>query len=45
MLSPVLRTYFNPEESDRVATINFPHVMYYAPDVSMKTSAARSLVE
>ena len=34
MLSPVLRTYFNPEESDRVATINFPHVMYYAPDVS-----------
>ena len=34
MLSPVLRTYFNPEESDRVTTINYPHVMYYAPDVS-----------
>jgi hypothetical protein len=34
MLSPVLRTYVNPEESDRVTTINFPHVMYYAPDVS-----------
>src|SRR6266568_2095677 len=34
MLSPVLRTYFNPEESDRVITINFPHVMYYAPDIS-----------
>ncbi len=34
MLSPALRTYFNPEESDSVVTINFPHVMYYAPDVS-----------
>ncbi len=34
MLSPVLRTYFNPEENDSVVTINYPHVMYYAPDVS-----------
>jgi len=34
MLSPVLRTYFSPEDSDRVTTINFPHVMYYAPDIS-----------
>jgi len=34
MLSPVLRTYIGPEESDRVTTINFPHVMYYAPDIS-----------
>jgi hypothetical protein len=34
MLSPVLRTYVTPEESDRVITINYPHVMYYAPDVS-----------
>ncbi len=35
MLSPVLRTYFNPEESgDRAPTVNFPHVMYYAPGVS-----------
>src|SRR3982074_2969069 len=34
MLSPVLRTYVNPEESDRVTTANFPHVMYYAPDIS-----------
>ena len=34
MLSPILRTYFNPEESDKVITINYPHVMYYAPDVS-----------
>jgi hypothetical protein len=34
MLSPILRTYEHPEESDRVGTINYPHVMYYAPDVS-----------
>ena len=34
MLSPVLRTYTNPEQSDQVSTVNFPHVMYYAPDVS-----------
>src|SRR5467141_1133724 len=34
MLSPVLRTYVNPEESDRVTTANFPHVMYYAPNIS-----------
>ena len=34
MLSPVLRTYFDPDQSDRVTTINYPHVMYYAPDIS-----------
>ncbi len=34
MLSPVLRTYWNPEENDNVATVNIPHVMYYAPNVS-----------
>ncbi len=34
MLSPVLRTYFNPEESDSVVTINIPHVMYYAPNIT-----------
>ncbi len=34
MLSPILRTYFNPEVSDRVVTINYPHVMYYAPNIS-----------
>jgi hypothetical protein len=37
MLSPVLRTYFNPEKSgeeiDSVITMNFPHVMYYAPNI------------
>jgi hypothetical protein len=34
MLSPVLRTYFNPEESDGVITLNIPHIMYYAPNIS-----------
>lgn len=34
MLAPVLRTYFTPEQSDKVGTYNFPHVMYYAPKVS-----------
>ena len=34
MLSPILRTYENPEESDKVPTIGSPHVMYYAPNVS-----------
>src|SRR5262245_23269099 len=32
MLSPVLRTY--TRDTDRVLTINYPHVMYYAPHVS-----------
>ena len=34
MVSPILRTYVNPEESDKVGTSNNPHVMYYAPNVS-----------
>ncbi len=34
MLSPILRTYWNPEESDSAMTMNYPHVMYYAPYVS-----------
>jgi hypothetical protein len=34
MLSPILRTYFNPEESDNAVTMNYPHVMYYAPNIS-----------
>jgi hypothetical protein len=34
MLSPVLRTYISPEESDVVATANYPHVMFYAPEIS-----------
>ena len=34
MVSPILRTYVNPDESDSVRTANVPHVMYYAPYVS-----------
>jgi hypothetical protein len=40
MLSPILRTYVNPDESDNVATDNFPHVMYYMPNVSGKEVGA-----
>jgi len=43
MLSPVLRTYFNPEESDGVVTMNYPHVMYYAPNVSNEDIGAGKL--
>src|SRR5216684_8401724 len=34
MLSPILRTYVNPDVNDDVATANVPHVMHYAPNVS-----------
>lgn len=34
MLSPILRTYFNPEDGEKAVTMNYPHVMYYAPNVS-----------
>jgi hypothetical protein len=34
MLSPILRTYENPDKNDRVYTANVPHVMYYAPNAS-----------
>ena len=34
MLSPILRTYTNPEVDASVATSNIPHVMHYAPNVS-----------
>jgi hypothetical protein len=34
MLSPILRTYVNPDENENVATSNIPHVMHYAPNVS-----------
>jgi hypothetical protein len=36
MLSPILRTYVNPEENDTIATASVPHVMCYAPNVSTK---------
>ena len=34
MLSPILRTYVNPDDSDTVVTASVPHVMCYAPNVS-----------
>jgi hypothetical protein len=34
MLSPILRTYTNPDENENVVTAGIPHVMYYAPHVS-----------
>src|SRR5256886_7832770 len=34
MLSPILRTYVNPDENENIATTNVPHVMHYAPNVS-----------
>jgi hypothetical protein len=34
MVSPILRTYVNPDENESVYTANLPHVMYYAPYVS-----------
>jgi hypothetical protein len=34
MLSPLLRIYENAEKSDKVSTINLPHMMYYAPNVA-----------
>ena len=34
MLSPILRTYRDPEKNDDVVTANIPHVMYYAPNVT-----------
>jgi hypothetical protein len=34
MMAPILRTYVNPDENDIITTLNIPHVMHYAPDVS-----------
>jgi len=40
MLSPILRTYVNPDQSEEVTTANIPHVMHYAPNVSAKEIGA-----
>ncbi|HEY0596068.1 hypothetical protein [Sphingopyxis sp.] len=34
MLSPILRTYIDPEKSGDVETSTNPHIMHYAPNVS-----------
>jgi hypothetical protein len=36
MLSPILRTYIDPEVSGAVETSTNPHIMHYAPNVSNK---------
>jgi len=34
MMSPILRTYVNPDENDMVSTAQVPHVMHYVPNVT-----------
>ena len=34
MLSPILRTFGDPDRGDQAVTVNYPHVMYYAPHVA-----------
>ena len=34
MMSPILRTYTNPDEDENVVTASIPHVMYYAPNIT-----------
>jgi hypothetical protein len=34
MLSPILRTYVNPDAGDTIVTASVPHVMCYAPNVT-----------
>lgn len=36
MLSPILRTYTNPDVNDTVITLSIPHIMYYSPYISDK---------
>lgn len=33
MLSPIQRTYNNPDENQEVSTLSIPHVMYFAPHI------------
>jgi hypothetical protein len=34
MMSPILKTYTNPDADDNVVTSSNPHVMHYAPNVT-----------
>ena len=34
MLSPILRTYTNPDANEDALTLSIPHVMYFAPHLS-----------
>jgi hypothetical protein len=40
MMSPILRTYVNPDENDQVVTAIVPHVMHYTPNVSNQAVGA-----
>src|SRR5437868_3591200 len=43
MLSPILRTYTNPDGNEDAATIDFPHVMNFAPNVSNEEMGGANL--
>lgn len=43
MLAPIQRTYADPDNSGDVETINFPHVMTYAPNVSAQDVGAATV--
>lgn len=34
MLSPILRTYTNPDSNENVITASIPHIMYYSPNIT-----------
>jgi hypothetical protein len=40
MMSPILRTYINPENNEEVCTTIVPHVMHYVPNVSPEAVGA-----
>ena len=40
MMSPILRTYVNPENNEDVCTAIVPHVMHYVPNVSPEAVGA-----
>jgi hypothetical protein len=43
MLAPIQRTYADPDESGDLETINFPHVMTYAPNVDARDVGAATV--
>lgn len=43
MLSPMLRTYLNPDQGEDVATTDLPHVMHYAPNLANEDIGAATL--
>jgi hypothetical protein len=41
MLAPILRTYKNADKGEKVSTLNVPHVMYSAPNVTNEDIGAK----